>query len=213
MTDNYGIEKVLENEKVLFKEGEPGDEMYLIKSGRIKIIKKVGDEVKVLAVLKEGDFFGEMSIIDGSPRSATAVSDGESHLITFDKKAMKKKMGEEPLIEYIVTELTVRLRRADEQIKYLMIKSLKKRLIAFLITKSEESGVKQDDGTIVIDLDYSFEEMSSILGIKKEKLKNYIEELVKANLINVQDGKMYIKTIASLEDYLRYVSLKEKFGE
>ncbi len=213
MSDSFGIEKVLQDKQVLFKEGEPGDEMYLIKSGKVKIIKKVGDEIKVLAVLKEGDFFGEMAIVDGSPRSATSVSEGETHLIIFDKSALKKKMGEEPLIEYIVTELTNRLRRTDEQIKFLMIKSPEKRLIAFLITKSEESGMKQDDGSIVINMDYSFEEMSSVIGITEHQLKNMLEQLVSANLLIVKGGKMYIKGVEQMEDYLRYVSLKEKFGE
>lgn len=212
MTD-MGVEKVLQDNEVLFREGDAGDEMYLIKSGKVKIIKKVGDDVKVLAVLREGDFFGEMSIIDGSPRSATALSDGETHLITFDKNALKKKMGEEPLIEYIVTELTTRLRKADEQIKFLMIKSLEKRLIAFLITKAEEDGIKQDDGSILLNFNYSMEELSSILGIKEDKLKGMVEQLKGANLIDIRNNNMFVRGVESMEDYLRYVSLKEKFGE
>ena len=213
MGDAIGVEKLLKDNETLFNEGDPGDEMYLIKAGKIKIIKKVGEDVKVLAVLKEGDFFGEMAIIDGSPRSATAVSEGQSSLIIFDKKALKQKMGEEPLIEYIVTELTNRLRRADEQIKFLMIKSPEKRLIAFVITKAEEGGLKQADGSIVIDIDYSFEEMSSVIGITEHQLKVMLEQLVKANLLRVENGKMYVKGVEQMEDYLRYVSLKEKFGE
>lgn len=213
MSESLGVEKLLKDNEALFNEGDAGDEMYLIKVGKIKIVKKVGDEVKVLAVLKEGDFFGEMAIIDGSPRSATAVSEGNTSLIIFDKRALKQKMGEEPLIEYIVTELTNRLRRADEQIKFLMIKSPEKRLIAFVITKSEESGIKQPDGSIVINIDYSFEEMSSVIGITEHQLKVMLEQLVKANLLRVENGKMYVKGVEQMEDYLRYVSLKEKFGE
>ncbi|MDY6787498.1 MAG: Crp/Fnr family transcriptional regulator [candidate division WOR-3 bacterium] len=212
MTD-MGVEKVLQDNEVLFREGDAGDEMYLIKSGKVKIIKKVGDDVKVLAVLREGDFFGEMSIIDCSPRSATALSDGETHLITFDKSALKKKMGEEPLIEYIVTELTTRLRKADEQIKFLMIKSLEKRLIAFLITKAEEDGIKQDDGSILLNFNYSLEELSSILGIKEDKLEGMIDQLKSSNLIEIRNQNMFVRGVESMEDYLRYVSLKEKFGE
>ncbi|MGE3063283.1 MAG: Crp/Fnr family transcriptional regulator [bacterium] len=213
MGDSVGIEKTLKNQEVLFREGDVGDEMYLIKSGKIKIVKKVGEEKKVLAVLTEGDFFGEMAIIDGSSRSATAVSEGETQLITFDKSAFRKKIGEEPLIEYIVTELTKRLRRTDEQIKFLMIKSDEKRLIAFLITKAQEDGIKQEDGSYLLNFDFSYEAIAPIVGMGVEKLKRLVDNLEKSNLLSIYNDKLIVKNVTNLEEYLRYISLKEKYGE
>jgi len=213
MGDSMGLEKVLKNGEILFREGDVGDEMYLIKAGRIKIVKKVGEETKTLAVLTEGDFFGEMAVIDGSPRSATSVSDGETQLITFDKIVFRKKIGEEPLIEYIVTELARRLRKADEQIKFLMIKSDDKRLIAFLITKAQEEGIKQDDGTILLNFQFAYDAVAPIVGIGVEKLKRMMDQLIKGNLVDMRNDKIVVRSTANLEEYLRYVSLKEKFGE
>ncbi len=209
---NDGIEKVLQDRQVLFKEGDVGDEMYLIKQGRIKIIKKIGDEIKVLAILSEGDFFGEMAVIDNSPRSATAVADGETHVITFDKKAFKKKIGEEPLVEYIVTELTKRLRRADEQIKFLMIKSEEKRLIAYIITKAQENGIKQQDGTILLNILFTMENIASIVGINPKKLQTMLSQLQKANLVRLMNDRLLVTNLQGMEEYLKYISLKEKFG-
>jgi len=213
MGESVGIEKSLRNGEVLFREGDVGDEMYLIKSGKIKIVKKIGEETKVLAILTEGDFFGEMAIIDGSSRSAAAVSDSDTQLITFDKSAFRKKIGEEPLIEYIVTELTKRLRKADEQIKFLMIKSDEKRLIAFLITRAQEEGIKQEDGGILLNFAFSYDSVAPIVGIGVEKLKRLIDNLEKSNLISIYNDKIIVKNIKNLEEYLRYISLKEKYGE
>jgi len=213
MGDSMGLEKVLKNGEILFREGDVGDEMYLIKAGRVKIVKRVGEETKTLAVLSEGDFFGEMAVIDGSPRSATSVSDGETHLITFDKIVFRKKIGEEPLIEYIVTELARRLRKADEQIKFLMIKSDDKRLIAFLITKAQEEGIKQDDGTILLNFQFVYDAVAPVVGIGVEKLKRMMDQLIKGNLVDLRNDKIIVRSTANLEEYLRYVSLKEKFGE
>ncbi|HAV92196.1 TPA: hypothetical protein DCW38_03335 [candidate division WOR-3 bacterium] len=213
MGDSVGIEKSLKNGEILFREGDVGDEMYLIKSGKMKIIKKVGEDTKILAVLSEGDFFGEMAIIDGSSRSATAVSDGDTQLITFDKSAFKKKIGEEPLIEYIVTELTRRLRSTDEQIKFLMIKSDEKRLIAFLITKAQEEGIKQDDGSILLNFAFSYDGIAPVVGMGSEKLKRLVDNLEKSNLISIYNDKLIVKNVKNLEEYLRYISLKEKYGE
>ncbi len=207
------IEKVLKDGEILFREGEIGDEMYLIKSGKIKIVQKVGDEMKVLAVLSEGDFFGEMALIDGSPRSATAIAEGDTELITFDKVAFRKKIGEEPLIEYIITELSKRLRRADEQIKFLMIKGDEKRLIAFLIMKAQDEGTKQPDGSYLINMEFKYENIAPIVGMGVEKLKKLIDNLEKSNLIKVFNDKIVINNLTNLEEYLKYVSLKEKYGE
>ncbi|MEO0289169.1 MAG: Crp/Fnr family transcriptional regulator [candidate division WOR-3 bacterium] len=213
MGENSKIERVLKDGEVLFREGEVGDEMYLIKSGKIKIVQKIGDEMKVLAVLSEGDFFGEMALIDGSPRSATAIAEGDTELITFDKVAFRKKIGEEPLIEYIITELSKRLRRADEQIKFLMIKGDEKRLIAFLIMKAQDEGIKQQDGSYLINIDFRYENIAPIVGMGVDKLKRLIENLEKANLIKIYNDKIIINNLTNLEEYLKYVSLKEKYGE
>lgn len=213
MGENSKIERVLKDGEVLFREGEVGDEMYLIKSGKIKIVQKIGDEMKVLAVLSEGDFFGEMALIDGSPRSATAIAEGDTELITFDKVAFRKKIGEEPLIEYIITELSKRLRRADEQIKFLMIKGDEKRLIAFLIMKAQEEGIKQPDGSYLINIDFKYENIAPIVGMGVDKLKRLIENLEKSNLVKIFNDKIIITNLTNLEEYLKYVSLKEKYGE
>ncbi len=207
------IERTLKVGEILFKEGEAADEMYLIKSGKIKIVQKIGEDYKTLALLSDGDFFGEMALIDGSPRSATAIAETDVELITFDKAAFRKKIGEEPLIEYIITELSKRLRRADEQIKFLMIKGDEKRFIAFLITKTQDEGIKQEDGSYLISMDFNLDVIAPIVGIGIEKLKKIIENLEKSNLIKTYNDKIVITNLKNLEEYLKYVSLKEKYGE
>ena len=89
-----GMEKKLADGEVLFREGERGDVMYLIREGKIKITKGGDDDEKVLAVLKEGDFFGEMAIIDGSPRSASAIAATPASLLVIDKETFKSKIRE-----------------------------------------------------------------------------------------------------------------------
>lgn len=129
--------------EALFHEGDVGDAMYLIRQGKIKIIKGRGDEEKVLAVLKEGDFFGEMAVIDGSPRSASAFAVDEVALLMIDKETFHAKTKENPLISYILETLSRRLRAADEQIKLLMIKSEERRVIALLLTRVRRAAKRQ----------------------------------------------------------------------
>ncbi|HEC79311.1 MAG TPA: Crp/Fnr family transcriptional regulator [candidate division WOR-3 bacterium] len=204
-----GMERKLNPGDVLFEEGDKGDVMYLIREGKIKITKGKGEDEKVLAVLKEGDFFGEMAIIDGSPRSASAIATTPVSLLVIDKETFKSKIKENPLIEYVLETLSRRLRTTDEQIRLLTIKSEERRVVAYIITKAKEIGKKTDQGIEISP--FSYENLAHITGIEEGKIKNYVENLEKANLITLKDNAVIIKGIEDLDDYLRYIALKEKF--
>lgn len=204
-----GMEKKLQAGEVLFHEGDRGEIMYLIREGKIKITKGRGDEEKTLAVLKEGDFFGEMAIIDGSPRSAGAVAVTPVSLLVIDKESFKEKLRENPLIEYVLETLTRRLRTADEQIRLLTIKSEERRVLAHIITKAKETGRETDAGTEVTP--FSLENLAQITGITEHKVRDYINKLVQVNLVILRENSLTIKAVSDLDDYLRYIALKEKF--
>jgi len=204
-----GMEKQMQPGEVLFNEGDRGEIMYLIREGKIKITKGKGDEEKTLAVLKEGDFFGEMAIIDGSPRSAGAVAVTPVSLLVIDKESFKEKLRENPLIEYMLETLTRRLRVADEQIRLLTIKSEERRVLAHIITKAKETGRETEGGTEVSP--FSFESLANITGISETKVKDYVNKLVQVNLVTLRENTLIIRGIGDLDDYLRYIALKEKF--
>ncbi|MEO0136448.1 MAG: Crp/Fnr family transcriptional regulator [candidate division WOR-3 bacterium] len=204
-----GMEKTLNPGEVLFNEGDKGDVMYLIKEGQIKITKGKGPDERVLAVLKEGDFFGEMAIIDGSPRSATATAITKTSLLIIDKETFRAKIRENPLIEYILETLTKRLRNADEQIKLLTIKSEERRVVAYIITKAKELGKSTSEGIEITP--FSFESMAVTTGIELDKVKDYVDKLCQVKLVSLKNNTLIIKAIEDLDDYLRYIALKEKF--
>ncbi|MDH4211596.1 MAG: Crp/Fnr family transcriptional regulator [candidate division WOR-3 bacterium] len=204
-----GMEKQLQPGDILFNEGDRGEIMYLIREGKIKITKGKGDEEKTLAVLKEGDFFGEMAIIDGSPRSAGAVAVTPVSLLVIDKESFKEKLRENPLIEYMLETLTRRLRTADEQIRLLTIKSEERRVLAHIITKAKETGRETEGGTEITP--FSFESLANITGISESKVKDYVNKLIQVNLVTLRENSLIIRGVGDLDDYLRYIALKEKF--
>lgn len=204
-----GMEKTLNPGEILFNEGDKGDVMYLIKEGQIKITKGKGPDERVLAVLKEGDFFGEMAIIDGSPRSATAIAISKTSLLVIDKETFRSKIRENPLIEYVLETLTKRLRNADEQIKLLTIKSEERRVVAYIITKAKELGKSTSEGIEITP--FSFEHMALTTGIELSKVKDYVDKLCQVNLASIKNNSLIIRAVEDLDDYLRYIALKEKF--
>ena len=98
--------------EVLFKEKEPPREIYLIKEGKIGI-QKGGKEI---AVLEEGDFLGEMGVIDGRPRSATAIAKTDATVLVIEVEELKKKMEEDPMLGALITTLIRRLRETNKKL-------------------------------------------------------------------------------------------------
>ncbi len=112
----------LQTGDVVFREGEVGREMYIILSGEVEIRKKTAKNAyKVLVVLKKGDFFGEMAIIEDKPRTATAVALTTSRLMKLDSSSFygMVEQSSDFAVKMIKT-LSFRLRKADLLIEHLL---------------------------------------------------------------------------------------------
>jgi len=98
----------------IFRENEPGTEMFIIREGQVEILKNISGKDRVLAVLDEGDFFGEMSVLDDLPRSATARAKGEVVLLRIDRSTFDQMVRHNPEIPVrMLRKLSRRLRAAD----------------------------------------------------------------------------------------------------
>lgn len=75
---------------VIFKAGSPGNAMYVIKSGTVKIWIEVGNRRKMIALLSDGEFFGEMALIDNAPRSATVTAEGDTELVKLSTEGFSR---------------------------------------------------------------------------------------------------------------------------
>ncbi len=106
------IERKYRKGEILFREGEPPREIFLIKEGKVEIIK--GD--KRLAILDAGEFLGEMAVLDGRPRSATARALEDTVVLTLDRDELLKKMEDDPMLGALITTLIRRLREADRRL-------------------------------------------------------------------------------------------------
>ncbi len=116
----YTKKKIVFKEgEVIFKEEEDGGmEMYFIDSGRVSIVKKVGDTDITLTTLDEGDFFGEMSLITGSKRSASAVAQTKCKLHTMDKETFEFNLSKDiNFTKQILETLAHRLEETDTNLK------------------------------------------------------------------------------------------------
>jgi CRP-like cAMP-binding protein len=116
-----------EAEKLIFKEGDPGAAFFLVEKGAVRIsrVTPLGEEA--LAVLREGSFFGEMALLDDTPRSAQAIAhEGEAQLIEFRTAELKSLMERETalackMLWAICRTLTARLRDTNQRFQSLFV--------------------------------------------------------------------------------------------
>ncbi len=115
-------ESLKEGDKI-FKEGDKGDKLYVILSGAVRISRRIpGIGEEALCVLKSGDYFGEMALIDDAPRSADVMSHEDSELMSVTKGDLKKLMGSNvelanKLLWKFVSTLSKRLRDTNDKIR------------------------------------------------------------------------------------------------
>ena len=101
----------------IFEENSIGKEMYIIISGKVKIIKEKGKVETILATLDEGEFFGEMSLFDNNPRSATVKAMGNVKLLEINQKGFLRKISKDPSLAFRMLEkMSKRIRIADERL-------------------------------------------------------------------------------------------------
>lgn len=203
------FERQLMPSEVLFKKGDAGEEMYFIRKGKIKISIGEEDQEKVLAIIKEGDFFGEMAVIDGSPRSASATAIEETDLIIIDKESFVTRINENPLVAYVVEILTKRIRTLDEQLAYLTIKNDEERIIHFILGRAKLQGKPVDEGVMLENV--TPEQMSYIIGVDKAKVTEYLRRLADVDLVHIGEDEITVRSPRELEEYIRYLKLRAKF--
>jgi CRP-like cAMP-binding protein len=103
---------------VIFKEQEDSKKMYFIDSGRVKIVKKVGDGEAALTILDSGDFFGELALITGNKRVASAVALTDCKLHTMDKETFESNLlNDKKFMRKILETLAFRLEENDLNLK------------------------------------------------------------------------------------------------
>src|SRR5512147_476897 len=94
--------KTYSDGEFIVRQGEVGDRMFIIQSGKVRVSRMTDNREIQLAELKEGDFFGEMAIIDREVRSATVSAMGEVRLLSIDKKTFLRRVHEDPSLAYQV---------------------------------------------------------------------------------------------------------------
>jgi CRP-like cAMP-binding protein len=196
---------------VLFQEGEPGKDMFVLQSGKISISKKVRDVEKVLAVLGPGEFFGEMAIISNKPRNATATVMEDAKLLVIDPKTFEAMIrGNAEIAVRMIKKLAERLSEADAQIENLLLSDPASRVIHQVLQMCQTRGRPMEEG---IEVDFPVRELPRLIGVGEPAIRNMLDRLERAGLIERSGDRLTVYDTARLHDFLQYLEMKWKFGD
>jgi CRP/FNR family transcriptional regulator, cyclic AMP receptor protein len=170
--------------------GDPTDALYIVISGRLKVMMSddEGREV-ILAILGQGEFFGEMGLVDDAPRSATVIAIEPCELLVMSKADFKKSLGENfDIAMGVMRGLVKRLRDADKKIGSLALMDVYGRVARLLLEMSETI-----DGQKVVTKKLPKQDIAKMIGASREMVSRVMKDLQTGGYIEVKGGAIFLR--------------------
>ncbi len=198
------IERKYPKGSYLFFENEEGNSLYIVVSGLVKIFKSdQTGRTKTLAYLKEGDFFGEMAMLDEQKRSASASVLEDSVVLILNRSDFQMEILNNPLIALrLMQAISSRLRSADKQIEDLTFRNLPGRVASAIIELSKKHGIKTAAGQVKIDLKLTHQELAEMIGTAREVVTSILNDFRKAKCIAIEEKHIIIIDLKELRSWI-----------
>jgi CRP/FNR family transcriptional regulator, cyclic AMP receptor protein len=198
------VRQSFRKDNMVLIEEEVGSTMFIILDGRVKI-SRISDEGRevILSIMSEGDFFGEMSILDGQARSANVVTLDDSTILIIHREDFLQMMHDFPQIAInLLKELAHRLRRSDSQIKSLSLQNATGKVASTLLRIADDSG-KIHLGQVEIPKLPPQQDLANMAGTSRETISRVLKSLSEKGYLRKQGNKLII---------LDYESFRQDFS-
>jgi len=183
--------------RVLFNKGDPGNALFAIRAGTIKITAPSSDgREAVFNILTEGEVFGEIALLDGQPRTADAVAISDCDLVVIERRDFLALVETDPKIALKLIELLcARLRWSSEHFEEVVLLKLPARLARTLLRLVRAQPAKDGD----IELKITQRELSQILGTTRERINRELSAWATRKWIALKRGRLVVRSPRALE--------------
>jgi CRP-like cAMP-binding protein len=199
---------------VLFRDGEPATEAFLLQDGRVRLLKQAGRMERSLRVVRPGDLFGESALIRGASRSSTAVALDDVVTLAFDHATFEQVLATSPEVAgRVLNQLIRRMRDAEDQIEILMLRDgQSKVVVALLKFAQQEAAAAQEGGrdATQISLSLSPLELSAQVGLDVDTVKRIVAQLRETGHVRIQDERVEVPSLDSLRDLYSLLGIKDQ---
>jgi len=190
----------LDRGNILFREGDQGDRLYVIGEGKIKLgLTSVDGRENLLAILGPGEMFGELSLFDPGPRTATATAIAETQLLALGHEDLDSfLLGRPAVAANLLTALARRLRRANETLADLVFTDVPGRVAKALLDLSTRFGRPAEDGILVAH-DLTQEELAQLVGASRETVNKALADFASRGWIHLEARAVVLTDVERLK--------------
>lgn len=187
---------------VLFRRGERASEMYVVHEGSVRIVRS--PDQRTIAVLRPGDVFGELSMLNGRPRSADAVAEEDGSCIAITQEQLEDMILARPEIaRRLLSTLASRLQSASELVDVLMQKDPRAKVVMGLTQQAHAYGIVRDDG---IALPITALDLAKIVDLEPDVLTDILAQMTEMRLLDTDpDGKLRMADMDGLADFVDFL--------
>ncbi len=187
--------------EVIFHEGDAGTDLYIIENGEVKIVlgSAEGQEV-VLGLLGRGDFFGELALLDGEPRSANAVAREACDLLLLGRQDFLQFLVDEPQVAVtLLAVLSGRLRQTDQIVHDAAFLDVRARLVKVLLNLAQTRGQASARG-IVITSRLTQADLANMVGATRESINKWLRFYERQGLVHHYRGRLTLVDLRRLRE-------------
>lgn len=196
---------------VLFREDEQGREMFVLQAGKVQLSKNIRGEEEVIADLGPGEFFGEMSILNDKPRSATATVVEDAQLLALDPRTFEAMIKANTEIAVrMIKKLAKRLDDANERIENLLLRDANSRVVHAVLIAARAQGQTSERGLV---LHLGPEEIHKKTGVDPVRVDDVLTRMEKSQLLERTGETLIVPSVDKLDEFLEFLEMREKFGE
>jgi CRP/FNR family transcriptional regulator, cyclic AMP receptor protein len=177
----------------VFAEGEPGDCLYIVVSGKVKIGRRFPDgQENLLTILGPSDMFGELSIFDPGPRTSRATTITEVRAVSMDRETFRAWVADRPeLAEQLLRILARRLRRTNNHLADLIVTDVPSRVARQLLQLAQRFGT-QEGGALRVTHDLTQEEIAQLVGASRETVNKTLSHFAHRGWIRLEGKSVLI---------------------
>jgi CRP-like cAMP-binding protein len=171
----------------LFKEGDDGDHLFIVSNGKVKLGTKSPDgRENLLMILGPGDMFGDLSLFDSGPRTATATAVTDTKLLSLGQDKVIPWIKEHPEVSlHLLARLASRLRRTNEVVGDLVFSDVPGRVAKALIDLGVKFGEKREEG-LFVNHDLTQEELAQLVGASRETVNKALADFAQRGWLRLE---------------------------
>ena len=186
--------------EVIFHIGDPGDALFVIVSGEVKISlpSETGDEA-ILATLRDGDVFGELALLDGAPRSASATAISPTEAVVLPRERFRELIATEAGVrDALLASIAGELRRLTMHVEELHFLDITGRLAAQLVRLAREGGTAGSDGAIRLRTNLTQGDLAAMVGCTRQSVNKLLGQFTDAGLLRLERDAIIVTDLDGL---------------